>query len=148
MGCVSLSLIIFLMELLTLKEKHSLSRQEADMENLCLFGTFTKESKSTSAVLISQRVLLFFRADFPSWKAIIQNHNSRFVQSVLLAVTIIHLPSSCELEFPVCPLPVQSEPQQIYRWYTELNEIWQFHHGVVSLFFLACGISNINELET
>lgn len=44
-----------------------------------------------------------------------QKHSIRFVQSVLLAESIIQLSSSYELEFPVSPLPVQSEPQQIYR---------------------------------
>lgn len=100
---VSLPLAVFLTGLLTLKEEDNLSRQEADTQNLHLFGTFTKVLNIISSLLIYQKAAVFFKADFPNWKAIIQNHNSYFVQSVLLAETLIHPASSCELESPVRP---------------------------------------------
>lgn len=44
-----------------------------------------------------------------------QKHSNRSVQSVLLEESITQLTSLYELEFPVRPLLVQSEPQKIYR---------------------------------
>lgn len=90
---------------------------------------------STDSFSVSWRILLFCRAYFPRWKDIIHKHNRPFFQSVLVAVPIIHLTSSHKLEFPMFPLSVWSEPEQIDRQCIDLNEIWQFHKGLFSSVF-------------